>query len=397
MATESREFSDRAGAYLTVREGGETYRVFHPKPLPPDPPIAIDDELLMLLDRASRAIGHLDGSTVLLPDPEAFIHSYVRKEAILSSQIEGTQSSLSELLLLEQGSLFGPDTADAKEVSNYVAAMNHGLDRIAGGFPLTLRLIREVHAILMDGTRGATQSPGAFRRGPVWIGGERPAVATFMPPPANELDTALANLEKFIQGKPTPLPPLLTAAIAHAQFETIHPFFDGNGRIGRLLITLMLSADGVLARPLLYLSLYLKQHRAVYYERLQAVRERGDWEGWIRFFLEAVAVVADEAARTTHEILALFERDKQRLTDLKSPTGLRVHSYVSRNVYMSAPKAAKELGLTSPTIYKAVEALVEMGMLAEVTGQKRNRVFVHIDYLRLLQGDEGDAVALASG
>lgn len=397
MDSPSSDFSDRAGTFREVRTGDETYRTFLPKPLPPDPPIEIDGEIAGLLDQASRAVGRLDGVTFMLPDPDSFIYSYVRKEAILSSQIEGTQSSLSDLLLLEQGAVGAVPKADTQEASNYVAAMNHGLDRIAGGFPLSLRLIREVHEILLDGARGSHQSPGEFRRSQVWIGGTRPGTAVFVPPPADELMGALDSLERFIHAEPQPLPSLLKAAVAHAQFETIHPFLDGNGRIGRLMITLLLCADGVLSRPLLYLSLFLKKHRATYYERLQAVRQDGDWEGWIKFFLEAVVAVADEASRTTRDILVLIARDKERLLGLgkAAATALQVHSFVARHVYMTVPRASAVIDATEPSIYKAVDSMTEMGILSEVTGQKRNRVFAYDGYLKLLQRDDEELATVA--
>src|SRR3954471_1743007 len=264
--------SDRAGTFRRVSAGGETYFAFHPKPLPPDPPLVIDTELQDLLDTANQSLGRLDGITLLLPDPDQFIYSYIRKEAVLSSQIEGTQSSLSDLLLFEHDVAPGVPLEDVRETANYIRAMEHGLRRIREGFPLSLRLIGEIHARLLEGGRGAERAPGEFRRTQNWIGGTRPGNARYVPPPAHEVLAAIGALEKFLHDQPTPTPILVKAALGHAQFESIHPFLDGNGRIGRLLVTLLLCAEErVLSRPLLYLSLYLKENREEYYTRLQRI------------------------------------------------------------------------------------------------------------------------------
>ena len=286
----------RAGDFVSVESGGERYSVFVPRSLPPDPPLAIVPGLQSLLDRANQALGRLDGVTLLLPDPDQFLYTYIRKEAVLSSQIEGTQSSLSDLLLFENDAAPGVLVDDARETFNYIEAMNHGLRRIQSGeLPLSLRLLREVHSRLLTNTRGAEKTPGEFRRSQNWIGGTRPGNARFVPPPPHELMRAMGALERFLHDDPVQTPILVKAALAHAQFESIHPVLDGNGRVGRLLITLLLCSEGVLSRPLLYLSLYLKRNRDAYYERLQAIRTEGAWEQWLEFFLEGVIDVAESA------------------------------------------------------------------------------------------------------
>ena len=268
-----------------------------------------------MLDTANQALGRLDGVTLLLPDPDQFLYSYTRKEAVLSSQIEGTQSSLSDLLLFEHDVASGVPIEDVRETSNYIAAMSHGLERIEGGFPLSLRLIREIHERLLLGGRGAGRAPGEFRRSQNWIGGTRPGTARYVPPPHQEVLPAMGALEKFLHDDPVQTPILVKAALAHAQFETIHPFLDGNGRVGRLLITLLLAADGrVLSRPLLYLSLYLKEHRNEYYSHLMAAcRTDGTWEDWLRFFVEGIIEVARSATTTTQEIVSLVNADRERV------------------------------------------------------------------------------------
>ena len=376
----------RSGVLRRIGAGGEPFFAFIPSPLPPDPPLQIDEATEVLLDRANRAVGRLDGVSLLLPSPDTFIYAYVRKEAVLSSQIEGTQSSLSDLLISEQGAVPGAPAEDVALVSNYVAAMNHGLARIDEGFPLSLRLIREMHGILLIRARGSEMDPGEFRRTQNWIGGTRPGNARFVPPPANEVLPAMGALEKFLHDDPVATRPLLKAALAHAQFETIHPFLDGNGRMGRLLITLLLCAEGVLKNPLLYLSVYLKRHRDQYYEHLQRIRLDGDWESWIVFFLEAVIAVADEATATTQEIVRIIEGDRRRVAGLgrAAGTAITLHDYVSRSVVVSVPTAARELGISDPAIYSSVRKLQELGILVEVTGQQRNRIFAYDKYLETL-------------
>ena len=308
------------GIYRTCSVAGEHYRAYLPAPLPPDPPLVIDARLQEMLERANRALGRLDGIAAVLPDTALFLYFYVRKEALLSSQIEGTQSSLSDLLLFEGEQSTAAPLDDVREVSSYVAALDHGIKRIRqDGFPLSLRLMREMHAILLRQGRGASMSPGGFRRSQNWIGGSRPGNARFVPPPPEEVMNCLGALEKFLHDDPQPTPLLIKAALAHVQFETIHPFLDGNGRMGRLLITLLLCDAGALSEPLLYLSLYFKTHRDAYYDWLQRVRETGDWEGWLEFFLSGVEETAEGAVSTAKRILGLFEADRARIARAARP------------------------------------------------------------------------------
>jgi Fic family protein len=325
--------------------------------------------------------------TVLLPDPGQFLYSFIRKEAVLSSQIEGTQSSLSDLLLFEHEAAPGAPLDDVEETSNYIAAMNHGLTRIASDeLPLSNRLLREVHARLMHGVRGGDKAPGEFRRNQNWLGGTRPGNARFVPPPASEVEPAMSDLEKFLHDD-TPI--LVKAALAHAQFETIHPFLDGNGRVGRLLITLLLTSERVLQQPLLYLSLYFKQHRETYYDRLQAVRTDGAWEQWLEFFLEGVIAVAGSATDTARQIRELIEHDRNMIHALGRGAGsaLRVHELAGRRIVLSSRSVAEQLPLSAPTINAALGRLEDAGILREVTGRRRGRLYVYESYLALLQAD----------
>jgi Fic family protein len=387
-STTPEQTSHRAGRFIQVEPGPEGYAAFHPAPLPPTPPLEVTPELQSLLDRANQALGRLDGITLLLPDPDHFLYSYIRKEAVLSSQIEGTQSSLSDLLLFEHDVAPGVPRGDVEETSNYIAAMNHGLRRLEEGFPLSLRLLREVHERLLSGVRGGERAPGEFRHSQNWIGGTRPGNARFVPPPAHELGAALGNLEKFLHDDPQRTPILVKAALAHAQFETIHPFLDGNGRVGRLLITLLLCApeQRVLSRPLLYLSLYLKRNRDAYYEHLQRIRIEGAWEEWVEFFLEGVIEVSISATETTSRIVALVERDRQQVHALGRPAGsaARVHEAAVREIVLTIPWTAERLGLSEPTVGKACRHLQELGILREITGRARGKIFVYHDYLALL-------------
>jgi Fic family protein len=339
------------------------------------------------LDAANQALGRLDGVTLLLPDPDLFLYTYIRKEAVLSSQIEGTQSSLSDLLLFEHDATLAVPREDALETSNYITAMNHGLETIrTGRLPLCNRLIREVHGLLLRAGRGSDRAPGEFRRTQNWIGGSSPATARYVPPPSNEVEPLMANLERFLHDDPHPTPILLKAAVAHAQFETIHPFLDGNGRVGRLLVTLLLAADGVLERPLLYLSLFLKQNREAYYELLQGVRRDGAWEEWITFFLDGVIAVAGAATDTTRKIMAMIDRDRQRIQalDRGAATASRVHDVAARFVLVSPREVAEALGITPPPVYTAISRLEEIGILREVTGRQRGKVYAYDEYLALL-------------
>ena len=372
--------------------GGELYEIFHPKSLPPDPPLDTS-QLQDLADRANQALGRLDGITLLLPNPEQFLYSYVRKEAVLSAQIEGTQSSLSELLLFEHEHSPGVPRPEIAEPLNYVRALNHALGRIEGGFPLSNRLLREAHALLLEDTRGGETVRGEFRRSQNWIGGTRPGNARFVPPPAKEVGAAMSDLEKFLHDRPSHTPILYKAALAHAQFETIHPFLDGNGRLGRLLVTLLLCGDDrVLSKPVLFLSLYLKRHRDEYYERLQRVRTHGEWEEWVRFFLEGLLEVADSAAETTRRLLALVESDRQRIQTLgrAATTSTRLHEIAIRDVVFRIPEAARRLEVSEVAVGSAARNLESLGIVRETTGKTRNKRFVYADYLAILEEGTGE-------
>lgn len=376
----------RGGRFIAQQAGPERFSAFLPQPLPPRPELRVDGELQDLLERASRELGRLDGITLLLPDPALFIYMYVRKEAVLSSQIEGTQSSLSDLLRFESDGVPGVPIDDVREVVNYTVAMEHGLERLKSGMPLSLRLIREIHGLLMSNARGANKTPGEFRRTQNWIGGSRPGTARFVPPPPHEMHAALDNLEKFIHDRDVRMPLLLRAGLVHAQFETIHPFLDGNGRVGRLLITFLLCAEGALSQPLLYLSLYLKENREQYYDCLQRIRTDGDWEGWIRFYLEGVQLVARQATDTARKIVDLFERDRERIQRLGKGAAsvLRVHDVLKRHAVVSIPWTMGKVALTQQTIAAAVRKLEELGILREATGKMRNRQWIYSEYAALL-------------
>jgi Fic family protein len=380
--------SARAGKFLLIEAGRDGFWAFHPKPLPPDPPLRIDTTTQTLLDRANQALGRLDGVTLLLPDPEQFIYTFVRKEAVLSSQIEGTQSSLSDLLLFEHDAAPGLLREDAQETSNYIAALNHGLAQIAqpGAPPLSARLLREMHALLLQSGRGSRKAPGDFRRTQNWLGGSRPGLARFVPPPATEVVPAIAALERFIHDDPQVTSVLIKAALAHVQFESIHPFLDGNGRIGRLLIALLLCSEGVLRSPLLYLSLYFKRQRDAYYEHLQRVRTEGDWEGWLRFFLQGVVDVAESTTRTTQRLVAMIESDRQTIHGFgrSAATAHRVHDLAARFVLVGAPSITEQLALTSPPVYAALDRLERAGILREATGRRRGKLYVYDKYLAIL-------------
>jgi Fic family protein len=379
---------NRTGTYEKTSVAGETVKAFVPAPLPPVPPLALDGDSRAAVDAALLALGRLDGVSSVLPDTHLLLYTYVRKEAVLSSQIEGTQSTLADLLLFELKETPGVPLDDVVEVSNYVRALEHGVKRMRGGFPLSNRLIREVHEILLSRGRGAGKSPGEFRRTQNWIGGTRPGNARFVPPPPHRVEDAMGALEKFVHDAKAP-PPLAKAALWHVQFETIHPFLDGNGRVGRLMVTLLLCADGVLREPMLYLSLFLKQHRARYYELLDSVRREGDWEAWVAFFCEGVASVSDSAVATARRVLELAETDRQRLARLgrKAGSAAAVQTALLRTPVSTIPRLAKRTRLTLPTIAKALEVLGDQGIVSETTGRKRNRVYRYDRYLAIL--DEG--------
>jgi Fic family protein len=375
--------SSRLGRFVVTTYGDERVRAYVPPPLPPIPPVD-PSGLLPLIEQANRALGRLDGITSILPAPPLFLFMYVRKEALLSSQIEGTQSSLSDLLLFENDEIPLVGIDDVQEVSNYVAAMEHGLKRLAEGFPLSLRLIREIHDILLRKGRGSSKQPGEFRRSQNWIGGTRPGNAIFVPPPPNEMMSCLDNFEKFLHDDQTPT--LIRTALAHVQFESIHPFLDGNGRLGRLLITFMLCAEGVLKQPMLYLSLYFKTRRQEYYDLLQAVRDRGAWEAWIEFFLIGVVETANESVETARQLLALFEDDRAHIRTLgrSAASMLHVHDLLQRQPIIGVAPATNALKLTHPTVMKAIANLQKLGIVKEVTGKRRGRLFAYSRYMDIL-------------
>lgn len=381
------DLSGRIGHYVTTTSQGETTRAYVPNPLPPNPPLDLS-RLMGLIALADQSLGRLDGMASMLPSPNLFVFMYVRKEALLSSQIEGTQSSLSDLLLFEDNEVPLAPLDDVQEVSNYIAAMDHGLKRLAGGFPLSLRLIREVHEALMAKGRGSSKQPGEFRRTQNWIGGTRPGNARFVPPPPERVMDCLGDLETFLHDRSL-YPPVIRAALAHLQFETIHPFLDGNGRLGRLLITLLLCEEKVLSQPILYLSLYLKANRARYYELLQEVREKGVWETWIEFFLEGIIHSAQQGVTTAQRLLALFGEDYAKIALLGRParSALLLHAELQQRPMLVVPSAAKRLKLSLPTLQKSAEHLLAAGIIEETTGKRRNRVYRYTRYLRIL--DEG--------
>ena len=376
----------RAGTFVTQQPGPEGFAAFAPAALPPDPPLDSGPWLQNGLDRASRALGRLDAITLLLPNPTLFLYTYARREAVLSSQIEGTQSTLSDLLLFENEAMPGVPTEDVTEVWNYSAAMEHGLKRIREGFPLSLRLIRDIHRILVEGTRGSDKAPGDFRTSQNWIGGTRPGNAAFVPPPPHLVMPALGQLETFLHDESLAIPPLIKAGLAHAQFETIHPFLDGNGRVGRLLITFLLCQEGVLSQPLLYLSLYLKKHKQRYYDCLQRIRTHAEWEAWLAFYLEGVAEVASEATGTAHKLIQLFERDRKAIQELgrRGVVALRAHEVLKLRAATSITQLARTVGVTFPTASTAIQHLVSLGIAKEITGRSKNQVFVYQDYLNAL-------------
>jgi len=377
---------EETGRYEITTVGGERVRAFVPAPLPPVPPLSMDGRLQRALERAVLALGRLDGVSTLLPDKALFLYAYVRKEAVLSSQIEGTQSSLSDLLLFELGEAPGVPLDDVVEVSNYVAALEHGLARLREGFPLSNRLIREIHSVLLSRGRGSGKDPGEFRRSQNWIGGSRPGNARFVPPPHTAVPDCMAALERFLHAEDDGLPVLVRAGLAHVQFETIHPFLDGNGRVGRLLITFLLCHTGVLRDPLLYLSLYLKENRPAYYELLDRVRRDGDWEAWLAFFLDGVQQVAEGAVATAEQLEELFHADRSRLETAgrRAGSALRVHEALKGRPIQSLPAIRDATGLSFPAVSSAMELLVELGIARERTGKRRNRLFVYDRYLAIL-------------
>jgi len=377
----------RAGTYQKQTTG---YRAFIPAALPPNPPIAMDDELQTLLSTADRALGRLDGSIQTLPDSNLFVLMYVRKEAVLSSQIEGTQSSLNDLLRAEARILDPERPADVEEVSNYVAALNYGLERLTE-LPISVRLIREIHERLLRGVRGAHLQPGELRKSQNWIGpaGATLSEATFIPPPPHEVPNALSDLERFMHAKDS-MPALIRIGLTHAQFETIHPFLDGNGRVGRLLITFLLCEQGTLQSPVLYLSHYFKAHRAEYYEHLQNIREDGGWEAWLKFFLRGVADVSREATETARAIVSLREKDRDKIiNELGRVAGnaLKIHEALFRFPLVSVNPIAEMLDVSFTSANRLIDRLVELEILFEATGNARNRVFRYQNYINIFSNE----------
>lgn len=378
---------EKTGNYIVISEaGGEQAKAFVPSPLPPVPELLIDEPMRELYDRSLLALGRLDSVSTLLPDTSLFLYMYIRKEAVLSSQIEGTQSSLSDLLLFEMAASPGAPLDDVREVSNYISALDYGLKRLREGFPLSLRLFREIHQHLLAKGRGSDKDPGEFRRSQNWVGGTRPGNALYVPPPAQEVLPAMGLLEKFLHNQPVQMPVLIKAALMHVQFESIHPFLDGNGRVGRLLITFLLCAEGVLREPLLYLSLYLKKHRNEYYRFLQLVRTEGDWEAWLVFFLAGVKETAEQAVQTAQQLTKIFEHDRGRVQDIGKAAGsaLRTLHLLQRHPILSIPKAAQLTRLSTPAVTLALVSLMKMGIVKELTGKQRNKMFGYTQYLKIL-------------
>ncbi len=362
----------------------EPYKAFIPFNLPPEFPVSAG--LLRLLSEADQAIGRLDGLGHVLPNIDLFIYFHCRREAILSSQIEGTQSTLSELLLFEMDMPAGGSTDDVRQVSNYIAAMRHGMDRMQGGFPLSLRLLREIHEILLSSGRGSEKHPGEFRTSQNWIGGTRPGNATFVPPPPDELLESLDKLEKFLHGGAAGFPVLIQAAMLHYQFETIHPFLDGNGRIGRLLIPLLLIERNVLKEPLLYLSLFFKQNRDQYFSLLQQVRLEGAWEAWIEFFLRAVASIATQASQLAKSLMELMKTDDLRIRSLDRARGsmVQVYAQICHQPFFRIADLCKSTHLGFGTVQRCVQQMLGMGMLSEITNRSRNRIYRYNQFVVLL-------------
>ena len=382
---------NRQGQYVAISTVGEKAQAFVPAPLPPKPSIEWTPDLRSKFDRAHFALGQLDSISTFLPDVPLFLYMYVRKEAVLSSMIEGTQSSLSDLLLFELEMEPGVPLDDVREVSNYVVALDYGLKRLADGFPLSLRLIKEMHSVLLSKGRGSNQTPGEFRRTQNWIGGTRPGNAVFVPPPADRVLECMGQLELFLHDQPETTPALLNAALAHVQFETIHPFLDGNGRLGRLLITLLLCEQKMLREPMLYLSLYFKTHRQYYYDLLNETRLSGNWEAWLDFFAEAVIVTATQAVDTARQLIDLANEDRDRISGLgrAASSTLRVHRAMMGRPITASGWLVKKTGITPATVNKCLGHLERLGIVRELTSRKRNRVFSYAGYLEIMnQGTE---------
>lgn len=379
------------GQYVPSIAGGIACQAFVPAPLPPHPPLQLDNKLAGRINQAMLTLGRLDAISTLLPDARLFLYSYVRKEAVMSSQIEGTQSSLSDLMLYEMDGLPGVPMDDVQEVSCYVSALELGVQRIREGHPISYRLLTELHRALMTSGRGVSKAPGSFRQNQVWIGGHRADEATFVPTPANELANCWAALERFINDVPDATDPLIKAALAHVQFETIHPFMDGNGRLGRLLIPLILVSAGVLSQPLLYLSVFFKKHRQFYYDKLQQVRLTGDWESWLLFFVDAVSATATQAVNTAQQLNALRDAHRSHIGNLgrMAPSARQVLDVLFQYPIANISTLVKHGGMTAATAGKVMDLLSqpEHGLVHELTGQKRNRVFAYSAYIDILNQD----------
>lgn len=374
------------GIYHTMNSGGESYRPFVPHPLPPNPPLKLENFVGQLAE-AYGALGRLEGMNSLLPSIDLFIYMYVRKEAVMSSRIEGTQSSLSDLLLFENKQMPRVPIDDVAQVSNYVRAMAYGLSQIDAGNPLSVRLIRVLHEYLLDGTRGSSAYDGQFRTAQNWIGGSRPGNALYVPPPPQEVPQLMADLEKFLNHRVVQYPSLILAALGHAQFEMIHPFLDGNGRIGRLLITLLLCNDGVLSKPSLYLSLYFKRNRNAYCALFNHVRETGDWEKWVSFFLDGVIMAANAATGLSQKVCKLLEIDRAKIAELGRVRGTveQVFATFLRKPMLAIVTVAQEAGVSFPTAQKAIDTLQDLGIVSEISGKQRDRIYTYDAYLALLE------------
>lgn len=364
---------------------GDKVQAYLPPMLPFEPPIDLG-KLTFKIERASHAIGRLDGLIDILPSAPVFLHTYIRQEAVLSSQIEGAQSSLSDLFLFETGRTPKEYSDDVKEVSNYVKALTHGLLRMKKGFPLSQRLMREMHAILLYTGRGSKKHPGEYRRSQNWIGGPHPEDAQYVPSPSTHILDLMSNLEYFIHHDHSEIPVLVQAGLIHVQFECIHPFLDGNGRLGRLLITLLLCERGILREPILYLSLFFKTHRLRYYELLQQIHTHGDWEAWLEFFLDGVFDASERAVRTAYRLLNLFDEDRNLIKKLGRPalSAHRVHREFQERPFLTAPIAARHAGISPPTARKAIQHLIDLNILREISESTRNRIFVYEESMNIL-------------
>ncbi len=376
------------GKYETVSTAGDKpCEAFIPNPLPPNPPVDVDSNLQKLMDHALLALGRLDSITTLLPDPSLFLYTYVRKEAVLSSQIEGTQSSLSDLLLYESGAAPGVPLTDTLEVSNYVAAMYYALDRMfKDQFPLSSRLLCEIHGVLLAKGRGSEMNPGKFRKHQNWVGGDNCQNAVYVPPPWQKVRDLIGDLENFLHDEKLGYNMLIKAALAHVQFETIHPFHDGNGRLGRLMIMLILMKEGAMGARMLYLSLYFKSKRRQYYDLLQKVRLEGAWEEWLIFFMIGVWETSDQAVQTAKKSVSIFNEDAEKIKVLGKPAGsaLRVHDAMQKNPVMAIAKGVELTGLSFPTVKKSIDHLIKLGIAHEITGKQTKRLYSYHKYIQLL-------------